>query len=151
MWARALNAFRVASLGTRLAVYAGILAIVAGLAFFAYSQIASSYERADARGYKRGKDEVTARWNAAQAEVARLNAEKADAWRKGGEAAVAAYIADQKARAPAVEAVTKERIVYVNAPENRVTAVDAGGVRLLQTNRDAHGIPASAAAAPAAR
>lgn len=150
MWA--LIGLGAATRGTKLLVSAGICVILAVLAYFAYSAIASSYERADKRGYDRGKAEVTAQWNAAQAEVARLNAEIRDKWSKAGDDAVAAYKAEEAQRKPAVEAVTKERIVYVEAPVNRdAVGIDAAGVGILRRNRSANGIPAGPAAPAPAR
>lgn len=150
MWA--FLGLSAASRGTKVAVSVGLLAILAALAYFAYSQIASSYERADKRGYDRGKAEVTAEWNAAKAEVVRLNAEIRDKWSKAGDDAVAAYKAEEAGRQPAVAAATKERIVYVEAPVNRNTVgIDAAGVSVLRQNRSANGIPAGPATAPTTR
>lgn len=150
MWA--ILGLSAASRGTKLLVSAGICATLAVLAFFAYSQIASSYERAEQRGYDRGKAEVTARWNEAQTKVLAANAALEKKWRTAADDAVAAYKAEEAARQPAVAAATKERIVYVEAPVNRNTVgIDAAGVSVLRQNRSANGIPAGSAATPAAR
>lgn len=156
MWAFIATAWNALPLGFRglpwkwIGVGVGALALIAS-AYFGYLRIVSTYTAADERGYARGVNEWKAKAEAANAEVARLNAAKAAEWSKAGSDAVAAYIADQAKRAPAVEAVTKERIVYVHDKANAVPCVDAVGVGLLARNRAANGIPASAPAAPAAR